>query len=205
MPKSKRKPSSPTDGGNWGIVGGSFDPIHLGHLIMAESIMSSLKADGMIFVPTLSHPLKTNDTDKSSFPDRLAMVEQAIAPNPRFYLQEPPAGPGYTLDLIDYLRNLFPRTRLFLVVGSDIVEEFSSWYENDEIERSIKIIIATRPGFDPQTNGSILKGAERVMIPQIDISSTNIRRRLARRQSIKYMVPSIVEQFILEKGLYRVG
>lgn len=166
--------------------------------------MSALNAEGMIFVPALEHPLKSNDKEKTSFTNRLAMVEMAIAENNRFYLQEPPSGPGYTIELIDYMRNLFPQARFFLVVGSDIVDEFDSWYQYKEIERALKIVIATRPGYDPHKQSRVLIGAERVMIPQIDVSSTNIRKRLTDHQSIKYMVPSAVERFIFEKGLYGI-
>jgi nicotinate-nucleotide adenylyltransferase len=183
-------------------MGGTFDPIHFGHLIMAESVMQSFNADGMLFVPACIHPLKPQ-TVLTNYIERVEMVRLAIEDNQRFRLEEPPRHSGYTIDLIDHLRHKYPNAEFFLPVGSDIVDEFESWYRGDEIARSIRIIVASRPGYRGMNRDSqSLAGAERIEIPQYDISSTEIRNRVRMRLSIKYMVPAGVEKYILAKGLY---
>jgi nicotinate-nucleotide adenylyltransferase len=183
-------------------MGGSFNPVHLGHLIMAESVMHSLHAQGMLFVPARAHPLKP-DRSLASYTDRVAMVGAAIKGNPSFLLEEPPEGPGYTLDLIDCLRSRYPSADFFLAVGSDIVEEFASWYRHEEVAQSIRIVIAARPGYKfPALGRGILGAAERVIIPQYDISSSDIRQRLQLRLSIRYMVPDGVRRIIEARRLY---
>jgi nicotinate-nucleotide adenylyltransferase len=183
-------------------MGGTFDPVHFGHLIMAESVMNSLKADGMIFVPARRHPLKSDDK-LSDYGDRAKMVELAIGGNNRFRLENPPDNSGYTIDLIDYMQNKYPKVGFFLPIGSDIIGEFDAWYKYEEIEQRIKIVIASRPGYRLKARGdNILGGAERIMIPQYDISSSDIRKRVRRHASIKYMAPEAVEDYIREKKLY---
>jgi nicotinate-nucleotide adenylyltransferase len=183
-------------------MGGTFDPVHLGHLIMAETVMHSLKAGGMLFVPARLHPFKSK-VILENFPERVEMVKLAISDNSRFRVEEPPGQSGYTIDLIDYLQNKYPVAEFFLPVGSDIIDEFDSWYKYEEIQRRIKIVIAARPGFSMKTrNDGVLDGAERIVIPQYDICSREIRKRVKSHMSIRYMVPEAVERYILEKGLY---
>jgi nicotinate-nucleotide adenylyltransferase len=201
LPK-QRKIINPAQGGLWGIVGGTFDPIHFGHLIMAEAIMHSLKADGMLFVPAAAHPFKSNGA-LSDWEHRFEMTRLAIENNPRFRLEKPPPELKYTIDLIDYIRSRYPAADLFLPVGSDIVDEFDDWYKPDEIEQSIRIVVAARPGYraGPRKH-NMLSGAEWVMIPQYDLSSTEIRTRVQSNLSIRYMIPDAVRQYIIEKRLY---
>lgn len=183
-------------------MGGTFDPIHFGHLVMAEAVMHSVRSDGMLFVPASVHPFKSNH-ELAGFEHRMEMVRRAIATNPRFHLEEPPPESKYTVDLIDYIRNRYPSADLFLPVGSDIVGEFEEWHKHEEIERTIRIIVAARPGFPekPAARTSIT-GAEWVIIPQYDISSTEIRQRVRENLSIRYLVPDAVRAYILEKRLY---
>jgi len=183
-------------------MGGTFDPVHLGHLVMAEAVMHSVRSDGMLFVPASAHPFKS-DRELSGLDHRSAMVRLAIADNPRFHLEEPPPKSKYTIDLIDYVRNRYPAADLFLPVGSDIVDEFDYWHKHEEIERSIRIVVAGRPGYrtSPRKK-NVLAGAEWVMIPQYDLSSTEIRERVRSNLSIRYMVPDAVMQYIIEKRLY---
>ena len=183
-------------------MGGTFDPIHFGHLIMTESVMQSVNADGMLFIPARIHPFKPQ-TVLTNYIERVEMVRLAIEDNPRFRLDEPPRHSGYTIDLIDHLRHRYPNAEFFLPVGSDIVDEFESWHKGEEIASGIRIIVASRPGYR-RTNRDVrsLAGAERVEIPQYDISSTEIRKRVRMHLSIKYMVPGAVEKYILDRGLY---
>jgi nicotinate-nucleotide adenylyltransferase len=199
---NRRKITNPAQGGLWGIIGGTFDPVHFGHLVMAEFVMQSVKADGMLFVPARAHPFKP-DTKLSPYEHRREMVRIAIESNPRFRLDEAPPNSKYTIDLIDYVRHRYAAAELFLPVGSDIVDEFHDWYKYEEIRQSIRIIIAVRPGY--RKNAARARGlsaAEWVGIPQYDISSTQIRKRVSMNLSIKYMVPDTVLGYIRERGLY---
>jgi nicotinate-nucleotide adenylyltransferase len=183
-------------------MGGTFNPIHVGHLILAESAMHSLKADGMLFVPAHTHPFKESSR-LSGFSDRVEMVKLAIRGNDRFLLDDPPESSGYTIDLIDYLRNKYRQADFFLPVGSDIIDEFDSWYKYKDIQRSIKIVVAARPGYRLKTRADgVLGGAEQIIIPQYDISSSEIRKRVRMKMSVRYMVPEGVEKYINETGLY---
>ena len=170
---------------------------------MAESLMHSLEADGMLFIPARKHPLKPDTELVSTYADRLAMVSLATKSNDRFLVLEPPEFSPYTIDLIDYLQNKFPTARLFLPIGSDITGEFHKWHKYAEIEDRIKIVIASRPGHHLacRTDG-VLKSAEHVVIPQYDIASSVIRERVKSRMSIKYMVPEAVEKYIYSRSLY---
>lgn len=183
-------------------MGGTFDPPHYGHLVMAETVRHSVNADGMLFVPAREHPFKS-DRQLSEYGHRVEMVRMAIADNERFRLEAPPENMKFTIDLIDYLRHRYPSAEFFLAVGSDIVDEFENWRKHDEIEHSIRIVIAARPGSDPQPRDrGVLRGAERIMIPQYDVSSTAIRERARSHFSIRYMTPEPVIRYITEKRLY---
>ena len=183
-------------------MGGTFNPIHLGHLVMAESVLHSARADGMIFVPARQHPFKP-DQNINNYEIRTAMVAKAIESNRRFLLEPSPPDLRYTIDLIDCLRDKYQTADFFLVIGSDIAEEFDSWHKYKEIEENIKIIIAARPGYRLRSrHEEVLKGAERIMVPQYDISSSDIRERVRSHMSIKYMVPEKVEEIIYKEGLY---
>ena len=201
LPNLQRK-TDPSQGSTWGILGGSFNPVHVGHLIIAESVLNSIEADGMIFVPARSHPFKT-DSYLANYQDRVEMTRLAIAGNNRFRLEEAPAGSKYTIDQIEYLRGKYPTAVFFLVLGSDIVDEFSSWYKYKKIEETLKIIVAARPGYNIEgENRDAIKSAEYVMIPQYDVSSSDIRERIRSGMSIKYMVPGAVENYLAEKRIY---
>jgi len=204
LPKQRKK-SNPTQGGRWGIMGGTFNPIHLGHLVMAEAVMHSVEADGMIFIPARMHPFKPED-NINNYVQRREMVEAALSDNHRFVLEDTPPDLQYTIDLIDYLKNKYPAVELLLIIGSDIVDEFESWHKYEEIVAGVRIVIAARPGYRLNTGPSgILKGAELIMIPQYDISSSDIRERVGSHMSIKYMVPAEVEEIIHKEGLYVKG
>lgn len=184
-------------------MGGTFNPVHLGHLIMAESVLHSYDADGMLFVPARTHPLKSNREIVTPYAERLTMVRLAIDGNPGFCIEDPPEYSAYTIDLIDYLQNKYPVTRFFLPIGSDLIQEFHKWHKYEEIEERVPIVIASRPGHQLTCrDDGVLKSAEHIVIPQYDIASRIIRERLSARMSIRYMVPEAVREYIAERGLY---
>ncbi|MFH1701543.1 MAG: nicotinate (nicotinamide) nucleotide adenylyltransferase [Candidatus Zixiibacteriota bacterium] len=200
---NRQKLINPSEGGLWGIMGGAFNPIHLGHLVMANSLMQSLEADGMMFVPSINHPLKNDHNLSSSYEDRFNMVSLAIEGNESFIIEHPPESSPYTFDLVDYLQNKYRLARFFLPIGSDIINEFHQWYKSSEIEQHIRVVIAVRPGFEvkPRLDG-LLKGAEIINIPQLKIASRELRHMIKSNISIKYLVPPQVEDYIKKRGLY---
>jgi nicotinate-nucleotide adenylyltransferase len=197
------KKISPQSGGTWGIVGGTFNPIHLGHLILAESVRQTLNADGMLFVPARKHPLKSSEVLESTYPDRVTMVDLAIDSNPHFVREDPPENSEYTIDLVAGLRTKYPGAAFFLTMGADIIPEFDRWHRHLELVEMIDIVIADRPGWaDFETKGTVLYKARRVHIPQYDISASGIREQVRSGRQITYLVPEAVETYIIEHGLY---
>lgn len=200
---NRHKKTDPSSGGRWGILGGAFNPIHCGHLILAESVREQIDASGILFVPAGNHPLKVGEIGGVAYEDRVAMLDSAIASNPRFIRGAPPEGPGYTIDLVGQLRAKYMSAEFFLIIGSDIIGEFRRWHRYRELEASIRIIIAQRPLASPASeSGDLLFLADRLMIPQFDISSTDIRARVRSGRTIRYLVPEGVEEYIRLKKLY---
>lgn len=164
--------------------------------------MQSVDANGMVFVPARVHPFKSQ-VQLANHEERATMVALAIADNVRFLLEAPPDRSGFTIDLVDCLRAKYPSARFFLVIGSDLIDEFAAWHKHEELEQSVPIVIAARPGYRLKNRADeVLRSAERVMIPQYDISSSDIRKRVQSQRSIRYMVPESVAAYIAEKRLY---
>ena len=191
------------------IVGGTFDPIHHGHLVAAEEARVQLGLDHIYIVPARQQPLKGS---KSAAPeDRHMMAVLATATHPqitvsRMELDRP--GRSYTIETIRaFRRELGPECGIYFMVGADAVLELPSWLEPDAILDECQFVAVHRPGYD-LTQLSARLGAARaesimtLEIPQLEISSTQIRERVRRGMSIKYLVPEAVEAFILKTGLY---
>lgn len=169
---------------------------------MAETIRQCCRADGMLFVPARCHPLKPH-VELSNYSDRVDMLKAAIAGNDYFRFLSPSRNSGYTFDLLRHLHRRYPATKFFLAIGSDIMDEFEQWHKYDEIIRMVKIVIASRPGYTGTAGANkIMKNAKKISVPQCDISSTDIRRRVRTGRSIKYLVPPAVEKMIYSRGLY---
>ncbi|GAC1319135.1 MAG: hypothetical protein NVSMB2_14250 [Chloroflexota bacterium] len=193
-----------------GVLGGTFDPPHFGHLILAQEACWQLDLDRVLFVPAQQNPLKRNQ-DLSSPETRCAMVLLAIEDNAAFELSvedidRPP--PSYTVDL---LRALWADDReLFFLVGADIVPELPRWYRPDQVLRLARLVIARRPETpapDLEALDRALPGArDRVDVldtPGVAISARQVRARVAAHQPIRYLTPASVERYISENGLYR--
>jgi nicotinate-nucleotide adenylyltransferase len=198
-----------------GVFGGSFNPIHIGHLVTAQTALERYELDRVLFMPCAIQPHK--DPRLLAPADvRGRMVEAAIMDNPAFELLDVElqrGGVSYTIDSLKEVGSRFPRAELFLMVGSDTLMELHAWKSIDEILTRCRFIVFARPGYDlDRLSADALRLAdpwpERLLqnacqIRQIDVSATEIRHRVAEGLSIRYLVPQVVEMIIMEHNLYR--
>ncbi len=199
-----------------GLLGGTFDPIHFGHLVIAEEVRTVLHLTEMVFVPA-GHPPHKPGRIVTEAQHRLAMLELAIASNPHFTISlvdlERP-GPSYTVETLQVLRQQWgAQTAIYFVIGGDSLEDLLAWYDPAGILKQLTALVAVqRPGYEEaagyrDTLEARLPGIKQRLImvqaPQLDISATDLRRRVAESRPIKYQTPEAVERYIIEYGLYR--
>jgi nicotinate-nucleotide adenylyltransferase len=199
-----------------GLLGGTFDPIHFGHLVIAEEVRTVLHLAEMVFVPA-GHPPHKPGRIVTEAQHRLAMLELAIASNPHFTISlvdlERP-GPSYTVETLQVLRQQWgAQTAIYFVIGGDSLEDLLAWYDPAGILKQLTALVAVqRPGYEEaagyrDTLEARLPGIRQRLImvqaPQLDISATDLRRRVAEGRPIKYQTPEAVERYIIEYGLYR--
>ena len=186
-----------------GILGGTFNPIHTGHLILAEEAYFKLKLDKLIFVPAFIPPHKST-SDVISAKDRLEMVRLAIEDNPAFEISTyeiDSKKKSYSIDTLKEFRNIYgDEALLCFITGSDSLKDLFSWKNINDIFKISKFIVANRPGYPLK---DIPKEADTVVITPIEVSSEDIRKRLKEGKSIRYLVPEKVRKYILEHNLYR--
>ncbi len=195
-----------------GILGGTFDPIHIGHLVAAEAVRYSLELDQVIFIPAGRSPLKPAPAAPAS--QRLAMVELAIRSNPYFRvstleLERP--GPSYTVDTLRQLRaDLGPAVELYFIAGQDAVADLARWHQPRELLSLCRLVAVTRPSytsFDPRRLEAAIPGVSESLVlvemPLIGVSASDLRRRVREGRPIKYLVPEAVEEYIYRHGLYK--
>lgn len=197
-----------------GVLGGSFDPIHMAHLIMAESVREALALDIVLFVPVAEQPLKQG-RGVTPAEQRVAMVLLAIAGNPYFALSRVDVdrpGPSYTVDTLLRLRDGLGQrdeTEMWFIIGADALATLPRWRDVEGILAQTRLAIVARPGVVvdiaalqaqlPRLQANI----DWVDAPLIDISATDLRRRVAEDISIRYRVPDAVREYIEANGLYR--
>ncbi len=200
-----------------GVFGGAFDPVHYGHLILAEQCREQARLDAVWFVPAARHPFKAGPAG-TPFDRRVEMLHLALAGNTAFRVDEiekDRPGPSYTADTLDELRRRHPDAELHLLLGSDTLPDFPRWHEPQRIVRSADLVVMERPGH-PVPSAEELASAlrlpadvplrlQKVEVPLIDLSSRDIRRRVANGRSVRYMLPRAVEVYIAEKRLYAGG
>lgn len=198
------------------VLGGSFNPIHHGHLIVARSVAEQAGCARVILVPSPRPPHKPPD-DLIDAKHRLAMAQQAIAGEPLFAVSDCELvrpGPSYTIYTVRQLANELGRgCELAWIIGSDWVGQMGTWYRASELLDSCRFLIAARPAHPPPDRQALLESftAEQVdrllsgvlQTPRVDISSSDIRRRCQQGRSIRYLVPDPVLQYIETHGLYR--
>ena len=189
--------------GRIGVFGGTFDPPHIGHLILAQEAMVKLNLEEIAFIPAAYPPQKGNSPIASPR-QRLEMVSLAISDNPKFKaldIELGRKGPSYTIDtILELKRTQGPGQEIFFLMGSDSLRELSTWKEPERLVKICRVVVATRPGFTPQ--GKFAQEVIVLEMPPIGVSSTLIRERVKRREPIRYLVPQKVEEYILRESLY---
>ncbi|MGD0335646.1 MAG: nicotinate-nucleotide adenylyltransferase [Candidatus Omnitrophota bacterium] len=185
-----------------GILGGTFNPVHTGHLILAEEAREKLGLDKVIFVPAFLPPHKDNG-DITSAADRLKMVKLAIKDNRYFSFSDTEikrAGRSYTIDTIRQLKEKYTDDELYFVIGSDLLKYLEEWKDLNQILEMVRFIVATRPGYPLDKIPSYIKT---MAIRAVDISAFEIREAIKENKSFRYLVPDGVYKYITKKGLYK--
>jgi nicotinate-nucleotide adenylyltransferase len=197
-----------------GLLGGTFDPPHYGHLIAAQESAWQLELERVLFLPARQNPLKQADPT-SEVVDRCRMVELAIDGNPLFALSRADVerpGPSYTVDLLRRLRDeLNEGTELYFLVGADVLQELPSWRRPQEVLQLVTaLVVLSRPGSPPPDAPEVearfgIDGGRIIVLhmPGVDISSSELRGRVQRGEPIRYLTPPAVEAYIAARGMYR--
>ena len=184
-----------------GLFGGSFDPVHHGHLIVARVAAESLGLDELRFLPAREQPFKQGRHGAPAA-DRAVMLELAIAGSPGFAIERTELdrpGPSYTVDTLEALRAREPAANWTLLLGADAAAELGAWHRAGELPRMARIIVFGRPGA-PIPASPLIAGS--VAVPAVDISATEIRRRVRTGLPIRYWVPDAVAEYMVRHRLY---
>jgi nicotinate-nucleotide adenylyltransferase len=188
-----------------GVMGGTFDPIHHGHLVAASEVASLFHLDEVVFVPT-GQPWQKEDRKVSAAEDRYLMTVIATASNPQFSVSRSDidrAGRTYTIDTLRDLRAEHPAAELFFITGADALSQIFSWRDAEELFSLAHFIGVTRPGHTLSDPGFPEGGASLVEVPALAISSTGCRHRVAKGDPVWYLVPDGVVRYIDKRALYR--
>jgi nicotinate-nucleotide adenylyltransferase len=189
-----------------GILGGTFDPIHHGHLIIAQALVEKLNLSKLLFLISAHPPHKTAD-ELSPWHHRRQMVALAIQDNEHFQISElerERTGPSYTFQTMEIIRSQYSQQyRLHFIVGADSILEIFTWRQPERLLDSGLLVVIPRPGFDlDRLDQRVRDTVTVVRTPLVEISSTDIRRRVREHRSIRYLVPPAVENYIQKNELY---
>lgn len=187
-----------------GVMGGTFDPIHHGHLVAASEVASAFKLDGVIFVPT-GEPWQKNQVTESEH--RYLMSVIATASNPRFKVSRVDIdrnGPTYTVDTLRDIQAQFPDAELFFITGADAVKQILEWKNHEDLWPLAHFVAVTRPGHKLELPKAPEGAISILEIPALAISSTDIRARVVNGEPVWYLVPDGVVQYIGKHNLYQV-
>ena len=194
-----------------GVLGGTFDPVHHGHLHIADTLRTALNLDRVLWVPAGRPPHKS-DQIVSSDRDRLTMLDLALAgsaPDEISTIDIDRSGPSYTADTLEILAERFPSARLFFLMGEDSLRDLPTWHHPQRILRVAELAVAGRPGVETDLESlevqvpGVRKRVHVVPTEEIAISSSEIRRRVSDNESIRGLVPAAVEAYIRDHGLYK--
>ena len=190
-----------------GVMGGTFDPIHHGHLVAASEVASVFDLDEVVFVPT-GQPWQKDDREVSPAEQRYLMTVIATASNPMFTVSRVDVdrpGPTYTIDTLRDLKARHPDTDLYFITGADALAQILSWHRVAELFELAGFIGVTRPGYSLDDEHLPHGSVSLVEIPAMAISSTGCRERVAAGLPVWYLVPDGIVQYISKRGLYRPG
>ncbi len=192
-----------------GLFGGSFNPPHVGHLAVAEACAEGAGLDRVLWMPAATPPHKQDDPTLAPAADRLAMARAATEDNPRFEVSDleiAREGVSYTVDTLRQLRRERPDAALALIIGGDSAAALASWREPRALLGLARLVVYARPGADlgavppwVRARAGIVEG------PLLDVSSTELRRRIAEGRTVRYLVPDAVREVIEARRLYRGG
>jgi nicotinate-nucleotide adenylyltransferase len=188
-----------------GIMGGTFDPIHHGHLVAASEVASLFELDEVVFVPT-GEPWQKDGREVSAAEHRYLMTVIATASNPRFRVSRVDierGGPTYTVDTISDIKAQHPGAELFFITGADALAQILSWKDSDQVLQSATFIGVTRPGYELSDEHLPGESVKLLDVPALAISSTDCRARVTAGEPVWYLVPDGVVQYISKHGLYR--
>ncbi len=191
-----------------GVMGGTFDPIHHGHLVAASEVQAWFDLDEVVFVPT-GEPWQKAEREVSPAEDRYLMTVIATASNPRFWVSRVDVdrgGPTYTIDTLTDIRSLRPDAELFFITGADALAQIVTWHDAARVFELARFVGCTRPGTTIDDSTLVGLPPERVTIievPALAISSTECRARASVNEPVWYLVPDGVVQYIAKRGLYR--
>ncbi|MED4225849.1 nicotinate-nucleotide adenylyltransferase [Neobacillus cucumis] len=183
-----------------GILGGTFNPPHYGHLLIANEVLSELDLDIIWFMPNHEPPHKKKP-DSVKDEERLRMLELAITGNTNFSVQPielKRTGPSYTVDTMKILNENYPEYQFFFIIGADMIEYLPKWHDIDILVNLVQFVGVERPSYNHQTDYPVLY----IDVPSIDVSSSMIRDRVKRGKSVQYLLPDSVIDYIEEKQLY---
>jgi nicotinate-nucleotide adenylyltransferase len=194
-----------------GVMGGTFDPVHLGHLVAASEVAHRFGLDEVVFVPT-GRPWQKDDRDVTSAEDRYLMTVIATASDPRFRVSRVDVdrpGPTYTVDTLRDLRDEYAAAsvdaELFFITGADALTSITSWHDAEEVLSLAHLVGVTRPGHALRDPGLPGGSVTLVEVPALAISSTDCRARVAAGAPIRYLVPGGVVEYVAKRGLYRAA
>lgn len=194
-----------------GIFGGTFDPIHQGHLVIAEQVADALDLKRVIFIPSGVPPHKPASSIKASGEDRLRMVEAAIRGNDKFCVDRVEIDASeamYSVDTVPLVKERYEGDEWYFVLGSDEVSNLLSWKEPDKLLEEAYVAAAARPGYDISNLDHLTEALENyhkilpIECTLMNISATRIRRMLSEGESIRYLVPDKVHELVYDRGLY---
>jgi nicotinate-nucleotide adenylyltransferase len=184
-----------------GILGGTFDPIHNGHLIAASSVYEELDLDSVVFIPA-GDPWQKRDRELSTGQQRLEMVKLATSDDPRFQVSDieiARSGPTYAIDTVREWKKLNPSDEIFWIVGSDALSGIPSWHEWEAFVSEVTVVAVNRVG----QNDSVPFDFVTVEMPEVRISATELRDRFTNNEDTQYLVPQKVSEYISDQGLYK--
>ncbi|MDN6161914.1 MAG: nicotinate-nucleotide adenylyltransferase, partial [Atopostipes sp.] len=185
--------------GKVGIIGGTFNPPHMGHLVIAEQVKDQLDLDRILFMPTAEPPHSSVEKKTIDPKVRVEMLDLAIQDNLDFSLELyeiNSGGKNYTYDTMKSLKDLYPNVEFYFIVGGDMIDDLPTWHRIDELVEFVQLVGVERPGFKSETDYPIIM----VDIPMTTISSSLIRDKVSKGCSIKYLVPKNVEKYIELEG-----